>query len=143
MKKLLIGILVSLLTIGCQKDLPKYINIVQTPSPKIIVIDSTYCTNCASVQKNHFENLSSINKTTSWYRNTQSFDRLFPLMDSLPSESWKKVFGFQIDLGGYVYTDLNNDNKKDLFVYYHKSPWPTNEIGLNLFVEYSLPEGIG
>lgn len=138
MKKLLIGILVSLLTIGCQKDLPRYKNIIENPTPKAIVIDSTYCTNCGTVQKNHFENLSSINKTTSWYRNTQSFDRIFPLMDSLPYESWKRVFGFQIDLGGYVYTDLNNDSKKDLFVYYHKSPWPTNEIGLNLFTEYQI-----
>lgn len=136
MKKLLIGILVILLTTGCEKDLPKYKNIVENPTPKTIIIDSTYCTNCGAVQKNHFENLSSINKTTSWYKNTQSFDRIFPLMDSLPSESWKRVFGFQIDLGGYVYTDLNNDSKKDLFVYYHKSPWPTNQIGLNLFVEY-------
>jgi hypothetical protein len=138
MKKLLIGILVSLLTIGCQKDLPRYKNIIENPTPKAIVIDSTYCTNCGTFQKNHFENLSSINKTTSWYRNTQSFDRIFPLMDSLPYESWKRVFGFQIDLGGYVYTDLNNDSKKDLFVYYHKSPWPTNEIGLNLFTEYQI-----
>lgn len=130
--------LVSLLTIGCAKDLPKYKTIVENPTTKTIVIDSTYCINCQTLQKNHFENLSSINKTTSWYRNTQSFDRIFPLMDSLPAESWKKVFGFQIDLGGYVYTDLNNDSKKDLFVYYHKSPWPTNEIGVNLFVEYQV-----
>jgi len=136
MKKLLIVMLVSLLTIGCQKDLPIYPHIVENPTPKTIIIDSTYCTNCVTIQKNHFENLSSINKTTSWYRNTQSFDRVFRLMDSLPYESWKRVFGFQIDLGGYVYTDLTNDSKKDLFVYYHKSPWPTNQIGLNLFVEY-------
>jgi hypothetical protein len=88
------------------------------------------------IVKNHFENLSSINKTTSWYRNTQSFDRLFSLKDSLQSISLNNLSGFQVDLGGYVYTDLNNDNKKDLFVYYHKSPWPSNEIGLNLFVEY-------
>ena len=133
MKRLLIGMLVSLLTTGCEKDLPKYINKIETPVSKII-IDSV------AVQKNHFENLSSINKTTSWYRNTQSFDKLFPLMHGLPNEYWKKVWGFQIDLGGYVYTDLNNDNKKDLFVYFHKSPWPTNEIGLNLFVEYEKNE---
>jgi hypothetical protein len=135
MKKIILGFIVVTL-FGCEKDLPIYKNIVENPTPKTIVIDSTYCINCGIVQKNHFENLSSINKTTSWYRNTQSFDRIFPLMDSLPSESWKRVFGNQIDLGGYVYTDLNNDNKKDLFVYYHKSPWPTNQIGLNLFVEY-------
>lgn len=135
MKKLLIGILV-LLTTACSKNIQYNVVKSENPNPKTIVIDSTICTNCATIQKNHFENLSSINKTTSWYKNTKSFDKLFPLMDSLPYESWNKVFGYQPDLGGYIYTDLNNDNKKDLFVYYHKSPWPTNEMGLNLFVEY-------
>ncbi len=135
MKKLLIVILV-LLTTACSKNLEYNVIKWNNPTSKTIVIDSTICISCATTQKNHFENLSSINKTTSWYKNTKSFDRLFPLMDSLPRESWNKVFGYQIDLGGYIYTDLNNDNKKDLFVYYHKSPWPTNQIGLNLFVEY-------
>jgi len=125
MKRLLILIVVIIL-FGCEKHLPE--NVKKS--------DTSYCINCESAQKNHFENLSHINKTTSWYRNTQSFDRIFPLMDSLPKQSWNRVIGYQIDLGGYIYTDLNNDNKKDLFVYYHKSPWPIDEIGLNLFVEY-------
>lgn len=128
MKRLLIGMVVSLLTIGCEKNLPE--NVKQ--------LDKSHCINCESTQKNYFADLSSINKTTSWYKNTQSFDTIFPLMDNFRSQYWLKIFGFQIDLGGYIYTDLNKDNKKDLFVYYHKSPWPTNEIGMNLFVEYEI-----
>lgn len=134
MKKLLV-ILIALICFSCNKELS--INIKQLDELSTKKLDTAYCNyECQTLQKNEFEYFSQINRTTSWVKNNKSFDRLFPLMDSLPFESWQKVFGFQPDLGGYIYTDLNNDNKKDLFVYYHKSPWPTNEIGLNLFVEY-------
>jgi len=134
MKKLL-GILVIWICVSCNKELPT--NLKQLSELSTKKLDTAYCNfECVLNQKNELEYFSQINRTTSWVKNNKSFDKLFPLMDSLPFESWNKMFGYQIDLGGYIYTDLNNDNKKDLFVYYHKSPWPTNQIGLNLFVEY-------
>jgi hypothetical protein len=130
MKNLLV--IITIITLfGCSKIAPGTYVFPRIKKENVVTPEIT-----PKIVKNHFENLSSINKTTSWYRNTQSFDKLFSLKDNLQSISLNNLSGFQVDLGGYVYTDLNNDNKKDLFVYYHKSPWPSNEIGLNLFVEY-------
>ena len=97
---------------------------------------------------------SSINKKTSWYRTNNSFTQLYDVRTG-------KYFGFEKDengninlfvqgtwnqqkenccyywhdLGQYLYTDLNNDGNKDLWAYYYKAPWPTNERGIHLFVD--------
>jgi hypothetical protein len=136
MKKLFTIILIITLA-SCKKEVSE--NIIKNESNISFdkKLDTAYCNfECVLNRENELSYYSKINRTTSWVKNNKSFDKLFPLMDSLPFESWNKMFGYQPDLGGYIYTDLNNDNKKDLFVVYHKSPWPTNQIGLNLFVEY-------
>jgi len=110
---------------------------------------------------------SDINKNTSWYKTNISFDKLFNLKNSnywgfekLDNGSYKPfVQGsynsnkvdccyYWNDLGGYLYTDMNNDGSKDLWAYYLKAPWPTNMNGLHLYVdnangdEYDLQIGL-
>lgn len=99
-------------------------------------------------------NYSIINKKTSWYTTNSSFDELFDVAKS-------KYWGFEIlsngelkpfvpgtwsennnyyfySNGQYLYSDLNGDGKKDLFSFYHRTPWPMNTQGLNLFSEFEL-----
>ena len=105
-------------------------------------------------------NYSSINKTTSWYRTNSSFDMLYDIRNSkyLGIEKYNG-FNFRFfvqgtfdqskvdccyywnDLGQYLYTDLNNDGHKDLWAYFLKAPWPTNEKGLHLFVDNINSDG--
>lgn len=100
------------------------------------------------------ETISSINKTTSWYTTNKSIDELFDVFGSYywgfelinntlvpyntsTTSSWSSSKSYYWnDLGTYLYTDLTGDGKKDLWAYYWKNPWPTNEIGLHLFSEY-------
>ena len=112
-------------------------------------------------------NYSNINKNTSWYKTNISFDKLYDFKNSnylgfekLDNGSFKPfVQGsynsnkidccyYWNDLGGYLYTDINNDGVKDLWAYYLKAPWPTNTNGLHLYVEdatadeYNLQSGL-
>ena len=102
------------------------------------------------------DSFSSINKTTSWYLTNNAFSGVVDVTRT-------KYWGFQLlngsyipyntsttgswdpnnnyywqDFGGYIYSDLNKDGNKDLFVYYLKAPWPTNLAGLSLFSEYDI-----
>jgi hypothetical protein len=96
------------------------------------------------------ENYSKTNQNTSWYRTNKSFDRLYDTHNS-------KFFGFEVigdsltpfvrgtwssdknyywaALGVYLFTDLNGDGYRDLWLYYFKDTWPTNGNGLHLFNE--------
>jgi len=105
---------------------------------------------------NTLDSLSSINKTTSWYNTNKSFDQLFDVQKSLywgfeqtanglipyntsTTHTWSPNKSYYWnDLGGYLYTDLTGDGKKDLWAYYWKNPWPTNAPGLHLFSEYQV-----
>ena len=99
-------------------------------------------------------NYSSINKKTSWYRTNKSFDQLFDVAASryrgfekdnngdinlFVQGTWNQqkvsCCYYWHDLGQYLYTDLNNDGNKDLWAYYYKAPWPTNQRGIHLFVD--------
>lgn len=103
---------------------------------------------------NTLDSLSSSNKTTSWYNTNKSFDQLFSVQKSLywgfeatfnglipyntgTTQTWSASKSYYWnDLGQYLYTDLTGDDKKDLWAYYWKNPWPTNAPGLHLFSEY-------
>jgi hypothetical protein len=112
-------------------------------------------------------NYSDINKNTSWHKTNISFDKLFNLKNSnywgfekldngsfIPfvkgsfNSNKTKCCYYWNDLGGYLYTDMNNDGSKDLWAYYLKAPWPTNMNGLHLYVdntnadEYDLQIGL-
>lgn len=98
--------------------------------------------------------VSDINKSTSWYKTNKSFSGVFNVNKSLywgfektnnglipyntsTTSSWSQTKSYYWnELGVYLYTDLNGDGKKDLWVNYMKSPWPTNANGLFLFSEY-------
>lgn len=101
------------------------------------------------------ENYSTTNKNTSWFQSTSSFTGLFnpelsyyigfelmPNQLKIPynrtnAYTWnpEKTY-YWFSKGTYLYTDLNGDGSNDLWAYYFKSPWPTNEKGLHLFSEY-------
>jgi hypothetical protein len=101
------------------------------------------------------DSISLINKSTSWFNTNKAFDELFDVKKSLFSgfelgldnkfypfnytneNLWnasKNYYWF--NFGSYIYTDLTGDEKKDLWAYYLKNPWPTNSKGLHLFTEY-------
>lgn len=100
--------------------------------------------------------LSEINKLTSWYQTNSSFNELFNVRKS-------KYWGFEITPnslipynhstthtwsegkdyywyanGVYIYTDLTGNDRKDLWSFYHRHPWPTNKKGLHLFSNYDV-----
>lgn len=135
MKKLL-GLILIMILVGCEKSVVK-IQTVSNIQPVVVVKDTTIttisCNNVCLLSPFY----SNENKKTSWFKVNSSFDGLFSF-SNLPQEYWKQSFGWQPDLGGYIYTDLTGDNKKDLFLYYLKSPWPTNQIGLNIYSEFDL-----
>lgn len=98
---------------------------------------------------------SAINKKTSWFQTTTSFTSLFNPEQSyfigfeLTSQHQKIPYNrsnahtwdpeksyYWFSRGTYLYTDLNGDGLNDLWAYYFKSPWPTNEKGIHLFSEY-------
>ena len=113
-------------------------------------------------------NYSSINKKTSWYRTNMAFDQLFDVPSSRFRGFEKDNNGdinlfvtgtynqnkvnccyYWNDLGQYLFTDLDGDGTKDLWAYYWKAPWPTNDNGLHLFVgnvetneNYNLQTGL-
>lgn len=106
------------------------------------------------------DSVSDINKTTSWYNTNKSFTQLFNVQNSLywgfeisgnflvpyntsTANTWSATKSYYWnDLGGYLYTDLTGDGKKDLWAYYLKYPWPSNEKGLHLFSEYEKRSSI-
>jgi hypothetical protein len=94
------------------------------------------------------DNYSQINKKSSWYRTNISFNELLNVQGTtfrgfevvngnlIPFQNGSQnKDSYWHDYGGYLYTDLNGDGKKDLWATYYKSPWPTNARGLNLFVD--------
>ena len=102
------------------------------------------------------DSFTNINKTTSWYLTNNAFsgvldvtntpywgfqnlnNNFIPYNNSTTS-TWNPNNNYYWqDFGGYIYSDLNKDGNKDLFVYYLKSPWPTNMAGLSMFSEYDL-----
>jgi len=100
------------------------------------------------------DNYSNINKNTSWFRTNNSFNQIYKLHESgYKGFEFKQDVGFSLfregtwerdkeeccyywyDRGQYLYTDLNGDAVKDIWIYYHKAPWPKNQQGLHLFVD--------
>lgn len=146
--KYLLLIILALQTISsCKKTSEKEI----VKAPVVITPPETLKT---VYPLNTLDSLSSINKTTSWYNTNKSFDQLFNVHRSLYWGFEETIYGlvpyntgttstwsanksyYWNDLGGYLYTDLTGDGKKDLWAYYWKNPWPTNAPGLHLFSEY-------
>lgn len=100
------------------------------------------------------DNYSKINKNTSWYRTNNSFNQIYKLHETkYLGFEYKQNVGFSFfnketyerdkeeccyywyDRGQYLYTDLNGDAIKDIWIYYHKAIWPRNQQGLHLFVD--------
>jgi len=143
---IIITLFIIFLFVGCKKnELP----------PDEVFVRSTPLVGSIVYSTSMLDSLSPINKNTSWYNTNKAFDELFDVKMSLFSgfeltpenkfypfnysnqNSWnasKNYYWF--NLGSYIYTDLTGDGKKDLWAYYLKSPWPTNERGLHLFSEY-------
>lgn len=95
-----------------------------------------------------FNDYSSVNKSTSWYRTNLSFDKLFDINQigrfyEWTGESYAPVTEWRgdrliccyylFDFGQYLFTDLNGDGKKDLWATYHKGPWPTDAKSLHIY----------
>ena len=97
-----------------------------------------------------FEDYSEINKTTSWYSTNLSFKKLFenPYLGFEEKENGTLIpfksgstFNptanyFWAIRGEYIYSDLTGDGMNDLWAFYYKGPWPTNQQGLHLFSPY-------
>ncbi len=141
------NLLISLfLLLSCKKNDPEFTeNFTRTPKP-----EGTQVYGVATLDR-----YSTINKQTSWYQTTVSFSSLFnpeksyyvgfeitPDLEKIPynrsnAHNWGELKSYYwFSKGTYLYTDLNGDGYKDLWAFYFKSPWPTNEKGLHLFSEY-------
>lgn len=104
------------------------------------------------------DTFSIINKSSSWFNTNNSFQELYDEKKSpfagfeltkdnrfipfngMSTTGWdplKKYYWFS--LGSYIYTDLNKDGRKDLWAFFWKSPWPTNEKGLHFYTD-CLPD---
>lgn len=141
------NLLISLfLLLSCKKTEPEFTeNFSRVPKPEGSMVYATTT----------LDGYSAINKSTSWYQTTRSFSSLFnpeqsyfigfeqsPSGEPLPYNrsnafTWspqKSYYWFS--KGTYLYTDLNKDGLKDLWAFYFKSPWPSNERGVHLFSEY-------
>jgi hypothetical protein len=141
------NLLISLfLLLGCKKNIVEPTETFTRP----IKPDGTIVYGASTLDK-----YSTINKTTSWFQTTTSFTTLFnpeesyfigfeisPQQEILPynrsnAHTWdpqKSYYWFS--KGTYLYTDLNGDGLNDLWAYYFRSPWPTNQKGIHLFSEY-------
>jgi|LakMenE01Jun11ns_1017448.scaffolds.fasta_scaffold9959297_11 hypothetical protein len=141
------NLLISLfLVLSCKKNEPTLTeNFIRTPKPEGTVVYPT----------STLDGYSSINKSTSWFLTTTSFTTLFnpeasnyvgfeltPSLEIMPynrsnAANWSNQKSYYwFSKGTYLYTDLTGDGYKDLWAFYFKSPWPTNEKGLHLFSEY-------
>jgi hypothetical protein len=139
-------LIILFLFLGCKKNEPVFTeNFIRTPKPEGTVVYAT----------NTLDGYSAINKSTSWFLTTTSFTELFnpeasnyigfeltPRQEILAynrsnAANWtnQKTY-YWFSKGTYLYTDLTGDGYKDLWAFYFKSPWPTNEKGLHLFSEY-------
>lgn len=97
-------------------------------------------------------NYSIINQNTSWFITNQNYNyfnvghtyfnvafrrnnEIFFAEYCSPCDRWQK------DMGGYIYSDLDNNNTLELWQFYLKEPWPNEERGFNLFsndIDYIL-----
>lgn len=155
MKKVFFALGILFIT-SCSKTDSSLVTTPVTPTPINIISPVVTTPSIIVYPVKMLDSFSAINKTTSWYQNNNGFTGVLDVTTT-------KYWGFQFlnggylpynnstqstwnpnnnyywqDFGGYLYTDLNKDGIKDLFVYYLKDPWPTNMAGLSMFSEYDL-----
>lgn len=88
-----------------------------------------------------FEELSDLNKTTSWFQTNANFNKLFLhrsffncYVDGLGvTDQCDGNTGYARDTGGYILYDFDKDGSLDLWHHFLKSPWPTNQRGVDIF----------
>ena len=88
-----------------------------------------------------FEELTDLNKNTSWYQTNINFNKPnfrnfggcyitdFGISDQCGSNDDE----YMKEIGGYIYYDFDNDGAKDLWQHFLKAPWPTNEKAKDIF----------
>ena len=91
------------------------------------------------------DNYSDVNKKTSWYVTNKNYHYFniglttyanFALDDGDIRPVWNYQCcdsTWSYDIAGYIYTDLDNDGRLDLWQNYLKNPWPSNISGIHLF----------
>ena len=120
-------------------------------NPKTIVIysDKTIQANFTKhvYPLSMMDNYSDLNKNTSWYVTNKEFN-YFNIKYSTYAHfaqddgSIRPVWNNQCcdstwtgEIGGYIYTDLNDDGALDLWQYYYKHPWPSDMAGIHMYSE--------
>tara|TARA_Y100001954_G_C15761871_1_gene579584 strand:+ start:98 stop:1561 length:1464 start_codon:yes stop_codon:yes gene_type:complete len=110
----------------------------------------TITANFSPITYSFFENLSNINKRTSWYSNNLGFNKFYKEMYNLTNSGFQciKIINDQLYLsddcygtdneyfnetGGYIHHDFDKDGNLDLWQHFMKSPWPQNEIGKDFY----------
>ena len=87
---------------------------------------------------------SAINKKTSWYVTNKKYNYFnigYTNYGSLiieddeisPSDYCSNCPVWDSEIGGYIYSDFDDDGILELWQYYHKFPWPTDMNGLHLY----------
>ena len=110
----------------------------------------TITANFSPITYSFFENLSNINKRTSWYSNNLGFNKFYKEMYDLTNSNFYciKIINDQLILsddcygndneyfnetGGYIHHDFDKDGNLDLWQHFMKSPWPQDEIGKDFY----------
>lgn len=110
----------------------------------------TITANFSPITYSFFENLSNINKRTSWYSNNLGFNKFYKEMYGLTNSNFQclKIINEQLFLsddcygnddeyfnetGGYIHHDFDKDGNLDLWQHFMKSPWPQDEIGKDFY----------
>ena len=110
----------------------------------------TITANFSPITYSFFENLSDINKRTSWYSNNVGFNKFYKQMYDLTNSSFQclKIIDGQLNLsddcygdyneyfnetGGYIHHDFDKDGNLDLWQHFMKSPWPQDVTGKDFY----------
>ncbi len=110
----------------------------------------TITANFSPITYSFFENLSNLNKRTSWYSNNLGFNKFYKEMYDLTNSNFQclKIINEQLFLsddcygndneyfketGGYIHHDFDKDGNLDLWQHFMKSPWPQDEIGKDFY----------
>ena len=119
---------------------------IENPIKISVSEDLNIVANFKKVTFAFFENLTNLNKNTSWYQTNLNYKKL-NINNSFFNCYIEEIGltgqcdgtqGYARETGGYLYYDFNDDGDLDLWHHFHASPWPKDKRGIDsYFVSYS------
>ena len=121
---------------------------IENPIKISVSEDLNIVANFKKVTFAFFENLTDLNKNTSWFQTNINFNKLYlhnsffncyteenGVTDQCAGGNYS---GYSRETGGYLYYDFNDDGDLDLWHHFLAHPWPKDKRGIDsYFVSYS------